>query len=145
MRQWTVEASVGIHVTDVIVVERRGVDGPDFQRRVADWLAACFGSERVVEPLERAHRMLEEALELAQACGCTEEDAHRLAAYVFARPPGGAQEEVGGVMVTVAALCGAIGVDMAAAAEVELDRDWARIEEIRVKAEGRPHGTPLPQ
>ncbi len=121
------------------------MDGPNFQRRVADWLAACFGRERVVEPLERSHRMLEEALELAQACGCTEEDAHRLTSYVFARPSGGLHEEVGGVMVTVAALCGVIGVDMAAAAEVELSRDWARIDKIRAKAEGRPRGTPLPQ
>lgn len=121
------------------------MDGPDFQRRVADWLVACFGRERAVEPLERAYRMLEEAFELAQACGCTEEDAHKLAAYVFSRPSGGRQEEVGGVMVTVAALCGVIGVDMAAAAETELDRDWERIDKIRAKAESRPRGTPLPQ
>lgn len=118
--------------------------GLDFQRRVADWLAACFGHGRDAEPLERAYRLLEEALELAQACGCEERDAHRLAEYVFARPPGGVQEEVGGVMVTVAALCAAVGVDMAAAAEVELDRDWARIDEIRSKAEHWASSTPLP-
>lgn len=129
---------------DDFSAERRGVERTDFQRRVTDWVVTCFGGVRAIEPLERAQRMLEEALELAQACGCTEGDAHKLAEYVFARPPGSVQEEVGGVMVTVAALCGAVSVDMAAAGETELDRDWTRIDEIRAKAEGRPPGTPLP-
>jgi hypothetical protein len=77
--------------------------------------------------------MLEEALELAQACGCSGKDAQRLAAYVFARPGGGIYEKVGGVIVTVAALCGAIDVDMAAPAEVGLDRNWTRIDDIRLR------------
>lgn len=117
----------------------------DFQRRVTAWLVACFGEERAIDPLERTYRMLEEALELAQACGCAEEDASRLVRYVFSRPRGGVPQEVGGVMVTVAGLCSAMGVDMMASGDDELVRDWARIDEIRLKANSKPDDTPLPQ
>ena len=119
--------------------------GAGFQQRVMAWLTACFGSSRKSDQQERTHRMLEEALELAQACGCTLEEADRLVQYVFARAPGAVLQEVGGVMVTVAGLSSAMSVDMAQAAEEELARNWARIDEIRAKADSRPDDTPLPQ
>jgi hypothetical protein len=91
------------------------------------------------------HRFLEEALELAQASGCSREDAHRLVDYVFSRNIGQAELEAGGVMVTLAALCSACGIDMDQAANRELERNWSRIEAIRQKQTRKRVGSPLPQ
>lgn len=121
------------------------VSGTGFQQRVAKWLEACLGSSRKFDQNERTHRMLEEALELAQACGCTRDDADRLVQYVFERPAGFVQQEVGGVMVTLAGLSSAMAVDMAIAADEELARNWSKIAEIRAKADAKPDDTPLPQ
>lgn len=115
-----------------------------FQARVRAWLSKCLGKPRATDQVERTHRALEEAIELAQACGCSEKDALKLVQYVYSRPVGLVHEEVGGVMVTLAALCSAFDVHLGAAAEAELARDWEQIEEIRGKAAARLPGTPLP-
>jgi hypothetical protein len=117
----------------------------DFQRRVESWLTACFSPEIGFEPGERMHRFLEEALELAQASGCSREEARMLLDYVFSRPPGRPAEEAGGVLVTLAGLCSAIGVNMTNASEAELARNWDRIEAIRSKRATKQAGSPLPQ
>jgi hypothetical protein len=94
---------------------------------------------------ERSHRFLEEAIELAQASGCTKEDARLLVEYVFDRPKGTQEQEVGGVMVTLAALCSALKLKMDDAGDKELARNWERIEAIRRKQASKPAGSPLPQ
>lgn len=71
-----------------------------FQVSVASWVVECLGQTRGADRAERAQRALEEAIELAQACGCPEEDAIALVRYVYARPAGTVAQEVGGVMVT---------------------------------------------
>lgn len=119
--------------------------GKSFQRRVEGWLAACFSPAVRADREERTHRFLEEALELAQANGCTREDLQALVEYVFSRPVGKPEQEVGGVMVTLAGLCSAMQIDMEAAGEHELERIWARIDAIRQKQATKPHGSPLPQ
>jgi hypothetical protein len=116
-----------------------------YQFRVADWLAACFGRDVAVDRNERLHRFLEEALELAQAGGCTKRDAMLVLDYVFSRPPGDVVDEVGGVMVTLAGLCEASRVDLNEASERELARNWSRTEEIRAKRARKHFGSPLPQ
>lgn len=115
-----------------------------YQANVADWLAECLGEARGSDRAERTYRALEEAIELAQACGCPQDDALALVRYVYERPAGPIAEEVGGVMVTLAGLCTAFDVDLAAAAAAELERDWARMDEIRSKAAARQPGSPLP-
>ena len=110
-----------------------------FQRRVAEWLAACFPPSVRADRQERTHRFLEEALELAQANGCTRDEAHILVDYVFSRPLGQPEHEVGGVMVTLAGLCDATGIDMTAEGDRELDRNWQRINAIRRKQASK-HG-----
>lgn len=62
-------------------------------------MMACFGATISRDKAERNHRFLEEALELVQACGCTESEAAQLVAYVYGRPAGDPPQEVGGVMV----------------------------------------------
>lgn len=117
----------------------------DFQDRVKDWMNACFPADATSDVGERLHRFLEEALELAQASGGSREDAIALVDYVFSRPAGQARLEAGGVMVTLAGLCSASGLDMMEAGETELARNWDRIEIIRAKRAGRPGNSPLPQ
>lgn len=116
-----------------------------YQSRVREWVVACFPPFAQRDHMERTHRFLEEALELAQANGCSQEDAHALVRYVFSRPEGDLTEETGGVLVTLAALCNAVGVNMDEAGERELQRNWHRIEKIRAKQASRPAASPLPQ
>lgn len=118
----------------------------DFQGRVKPWMDACFGPEISADKIERNQRFLEEALELVvQACGCTRSEAHQLVDYVFDRDTGERGQEVGGVMVTLAALCLAQGLDMRQCGETELARIWTKVEKIRAKQADKPKHSPLPQ
>jgi len=116
-----------------------------YQARVEEWLEACFPPAVRSNRGERNHRFLEEALELVQANGCSREDALALVEYVFGRPQGDPAQEVGGVMVTLAGLCSATGLNMDEAGDIELARNWERIGAIRKKQRSKPHGSPLPQ
>lgn len=116
-----------------------------FQARVHPWLMACFGPLISGDREERNHRFLEESLELVQALGCTKDDAHKLVDYVFDREIGEKNQEVGGVMVTLAALCLANDMDMHWNGEVELKRIWTKVEQIRAKQAAKPKFSPLPQ
>lgn len=115
-----------------------------FQQRVGDWMAACFTPEIVVDKLERADRFIEEALELIQATGYSADRAHALVDYVFGRAVGEPSQEVGGVMVTLAALCNPHGLNMAGAGEAELSRIWTKVDVIRAKQAAKPVGSALP-
>ena len=119
---------------------------PDyFQTRVYPWLLACFGEAISNDVIERNHRFIEEALELVQSLGATREECHQLVDYVFGRPAGEPPQEVGGVMVTLAALCLANSMDMHTAGERELERIWTKVEQIRAKQAAKPKHSPLPQ
>lgn len=93
-----------------------------YQQRVRAWVLECFGTVIADDMTERSFRFLEEAMELSQSVGCTREQAHALVDYVFGRPAGELGQEVGGVMVTLAALVSAAGVNLNAQAERELTR-----------------------
>jgi hypothetical protein len=115
-----------------------------FQSRVQPWMIECFGAEISRDKIERNHRFLEEALELVQANGCTQSEAHQLVDYVYGRPQGEINQEAGGVMVTLAALCLASDIDMHAAGETELARIWTKVDAIRAKQAAKPRHSPLP-
>lgn len=115
-----------------------------FQARVQPWLMECFGAMIAGDREERNHRFFEEAGELVQACGMSASEAHQLVDYVWNRPVGDKHQEVGGVMVTLAALCLANELDMHAAAETELARIWTKVEAIRAKQAAKPKHSPLP-
>lgn len=120
-------------------------DKTSYQSQVDEWLEACFPPSVRSDRSERTHRFLEEALELAQASGCTRSHALALVEYVFGRPSGHPAQEVGGVMVTLAGLCSASGISMEEAGKLELSRNWDRIEQIRTKQQAKQQGSPLPQ
>jgi hypothetical protein len=116
----------------------------NFQAAVHEWMLRCFGIEIADDKVERNHRFLEESLELVQSLGTTKEEALKLVEYVYGRPAGEPHQEVGGTMVTLAALCRAQGISMEIAGEVELQRCWGKIEQIRAKQAAKPKFSPLP-
>lgn len=79
-----------------------------------------------------------------QANGCTKSDAHQLVDYVYARQIGVLPQEVGGVLVTLAALCSACGLDVDKCGESELGRIWSAIDKIRAKQAAKPKFSLLP-
>lgn len=118
-----------------------------FQRRVELWLRECFGEKIAADKQERNHRFIEEALELVQACGMTREEALILVDYVYSRKVGVPIQEVGGVLVTLSALCSANSIEMEQAGEIEYCRILQPVilERIRQKQATKPKGSPLPQ
>lgn len=115
-----------------------------FQARVQPWLIECFGEEIALNREERNHRFLEEALELVQACDTTADEAHALVDYVFGRPVGEPSQEVGGVMLTLAALCLANSSTWKRPAHRTLTECGNKIEQIRCKQAAKPEHSPLP-
>jgi NTP pyrophosphatase (non-canonical NTP hydrolase) len=115
-----------------------------FQDRVQPWMMACFGAEISADTLERGDRLVEEVFETLQAAKYPRERLAALESYVWARPVGELPQEVGGVMVTLAAFCLAHGIDMHAAGETELARIWTKVEKIRAKQAAKPVGSALP-
>lgn len=83
----------------------------DRQRAIHVWARAAFGDDQATSLPQRATRLLEEAIELYQACG-TEDPAmaKKLVDYVFDRPPGEISQEIGGVAVCLLALAAAAGL-----------------------------------
>lgn len=116
-----------------------------YQDQVNDWMLECFGEEITKDGTERNHRFLEEALELVQSLSCTQSEAHQLVDYVFNREVGQPSQEVGGVMVTLAALCNVHGISMSAEGNMELLHCWQRIDNIRAKQAAKPKHSPLPE
>lgn len=105
----------------------------EFQRRVRSWVEACFGEVVAADRVERNYRYLEEAIELVHALGCRREDALALIDYVYSRPPGNPDQEVGDVMIALAALCNACEIELSKAATSKLVEVWERIDVIRAK------------
>lgn len=116
----------------------------DYQQGVNRWMHACFKTHDCTDVQMRCWRFIEEAHELVQALGCTREEAHQLVDYTWDRPIGEPRQEVGGVMVTLAALCVATGIRMTEAAQDELRRVWTKIDQIRAKHDAKPKFSPLP-
>lgn len=131
--------------TDVVDILTRGPGFELFQQRVKPWLVKCFGEKIATDKIERNHRFLEESLELVQSTGCTKSEVLQLVDYVFSRDIGEPAQEVGGVMVTLAALCLANELDMHNDGETELNRIWGCVEKIREKQANKPKHSPLPE
>lgn len=116
------------------------------QNTTAVWMWRCFPEGVIYDKTERNFRFLEEALELVQANGATKSEALILVDYVFAREIGETVQEVGGVMVTLAALCNVLQINMDSAYWLEHNRISTDevIAKIRKKQETKPKGSPLP-
>ncbi len=92
------------------------------QSRVAKWVREVFTEKEAHDVPERALRMVEEAIELAQACEVDAATLHRLVDYVMGRSVGRQGAEIAGTMVTLYALASAVGCDADLEFEIELKR-----------------------
>jgi hypothetical protein len=120
-----------------------------FQTQVSSWMQQCFTPEVCQNMTERGDRFLEEAIELLQANGYDRARIPVIADYVYGRPPGEPRQETGGVMVTLAAYCNAVGVDMERCGRDELARIqqpdvMAKIQAKQASKAALPFDTPLP-
>ncbi len=80
------------------------------QRIVGSWVARTFGVAVSQNLKERATRVVEEAIELAQAEGVDYRVIEDLLNHVWRKTPGHPLQEVGGIGVTLLAYCEAKGI-----------------------------------
>lgn len=95
------------------------------QERVGAWARQAFGLEEATSVVHRGLRMLEEAIEAAQAAGVDRAQAHKLLDFVYDRPVGELGQELGGIGITVLALAEAAGLDADGCEQREFDRIMA--------------------
>lgn len=101
----------------------------DYQRRVGEWCVDTFGEDIAHNRKERALRILEEAMELAQVEDLPMPQIFNLALRVWSRPKGDPGQEVAGIGVTLLAYCAAADIDF----EKELELEILRIERPEVQ------------
>lgn len=130
---------------DALAAARDLVTREPLQPRVAPWMQVCFGPEISADCLERGDRFLEEVFELLQSGDYPRERVRQIEGYVWSRPVGDPAQEVGGVMITLAAYCLAHNLDMHDAGDAELARIWTKVDKIRAKQAAKPTGSALPQ
>lgn len=94
----------------------------DMQWRVRQWVLLAFGSASADSPKERVMRVLEEALELAQAEGLDEARAGKLLHHVYSRPVGDPAQEAAGVSTTLLAYTAAKGFELGELTANEMSR-----------------------
>ena len=92
------------------------------QLTIEKWARRVLGDDVFTNTKERALRLAEEALELAQALGVPVDDVHRLVDYVYARPVGEPAQEIAGTMVTLYSVAASAGIDADEAFEDEVKR-----------------------
>ena len=105
----------------------------EFQVKVKSWVERVMGKTVARNGNERCRRFMEEAAELVQAGGMTRVEAIRMVNYVYSRPPGVMDQEVGGVCVTLSALCSAYYLNLDHCASAELERIELNVDLIRKK------------
>lgn len=108
------------------------------QERVWEWVVSTFGPEQS-ETRIKGYRFFEEAVELVESTGLTQEQCHIIVNYVFNREsPGETHQEIGGVMMTLAAYATANKHDIEICWFTELLRCERMAEQIRLKDENKP-------
>lgn len=94
----------------------------NFHHRMYNWAVKVFGKDKANDKKIRVYRFIEEALELGQSLGLTEEEALYQLKYVYGRPVGVPSQEVGGVMTSLSVLCTINSIDPEHCAEIEYNR-----------------------
>lgn len=101
------------------------------ERRVESWVVTRIG-ETHMQSSERAIRLLEESIELAQAEGITAEQVAKQSEHVYSRPVGTPRQEAAGVAVCLLGWCAANQTTFEALADEEISRIEAKpIDQIR--------------
>lgn len=104
----------------------------------------CFGQVIAYDRDERNHRLIENSLRLVRAVGFSAADVETVIESVY-RFGGGTSKEslVGGVMVYLACLCDVLDLNMHKNGELELERIWAAIGDIRKEYIKKPRALSL--
>jgi hypothetical protein len=118
--------------------------GATLQRRTGNWVETAFGKKAAGDINERNCRFFEEASELVQVTGLPREFAHQLVDYVYDRPVGELRDEIGGTVLTLMALCNAVGQSALSCGDDTLAKAWENIAKIRAKRATKPEFGPLP-
>lgn len=117
-------------------VNHRQIPGPEqihaLGERAHAWASYVYGADMTGHRAERAARIVEEALELAQAEGLTPEIAHRLVGRVYSRPVGEPHLEAGGLGVCLLVYGKTAGIDVVESIRQEV----SRIEGLSATPEG---------
>lgn len=92
------------------------------QNTVATWVVRCFGSACLFSIHERVSRFIEEACELAQACGFPQGRIAELVEHVYRKPIGEVRQEVGGTQVALEGLAASLSLSVSSAANDEVTR-----------------------
>lgn len=117
----------------------------DVQTEVAFWMSDTFTPDVINNRQVRALRFLEEALELTQALDLSPHDATRILAHVYSRPKERqVAKGVGGVIITLAALCNSVDVQMDGAYSADLIRCWQDKDAIAARQAGKIFPTDQP-
>jgi len=109
-----------------------------FQQQVVQWMHGAFGYRDSEDIRMRELRFLEEALELCQATGMSRDNVLFMVDYVFKRPKGDPKQEIGGVMITIAGMCHALGLDLEECARDERQRIERNVEQIQQRHAAKP-------
>lgn len=92
------------------------------QQVVFGWVERVFGASIANNVIERATRVLEEAVEVAQAAGIARETAIRVVNRCFGRDVGNVEDEVANLSITLLALCATLKVDAETLERDEIER-----------------------
>jgi hypothetical protein len=103
------------------------------QKNAYKWVTQTFGSDHANNLPQRALRFLEEAIELYQAVGASKNQAHKLIDYIFAKPAGVIEQELGGAGLTLLALAAAAGLDADSCEQQEFVRVLSKPAETWAK------------
>lgn len=93
------------------------------QSLITRWAKNAFGDAHATYVPQRGLRFAEEAIELAQACKVDRAKLHELVDYIYDRDAGAAEQEIGGVMLTLNVLASALGLSV----EVCEQREFMRV------------------
>lgn len=103
------------------------------QKGLVSWLERCLGKETLLNRKDRAIRVLEEAVELAQAVGIPREKALEQLHHTYDRPKGQPAQEIAGVINAALLAAEALGYDGLDLGLNELHRAEDAIDIIRRK------------
>jgi NTP pyrophosphatase (non-canonical NTP hydrolase) len=99
-----------------------------------EWCTAIFGKV-ARDPMERASRFAEEAIELAQAARIPADVLAKMIERVYSRPAGDLKKEIGQAAITLELFAHNAGID----ADVEASREFARVQAIPKEEWQRRH------
>lgn len=97
-------------------------DRAERQIEVEKWVIKTFGSQCLHSIEERVLRVVEEAIELAQAEMVPREKIEALLSHVFSKEPGNPKQELGGLGVTVLAYAASKRINCDTMELIELER-----------------------